>query len=304
LSTAGQLGLTGQKTNLVTMETPRSPRGSRGPAEGSPNGNFQGSPTPARGKVTDQIIEALRQDIVTGRLARGDRLPNERELAQHFGVSQPTIREVTRALDVMGLLDVRHGSGAYVRGDSAFVVASALQTLLQIERVTILEALDVRETLSRQSARQAATSRTEADLEALDRHVDKLDHVEQFSNVDTLIDELAGFQIAVSVAAHNPLLSSLEAFLINLLLQIQMKALGKRGVGYWRKRSLSFQENRRAIVEALRDKNPESASAAIEDYLEHQRAVFLEDRELSEMRLSDPKAVRAVADAMSASRAL
>lgn len=49
---------------------------------------------------------------------------------------------------------------------------------------------------------------------------------------------------------------------------------------------------------------PADASAAIEAYLEHQRAVFHEDRELSEMRLSDPKAVRAVADAMVAGRGL
>jgi GntR family transcriptional repressor for pyruvate dehydrogenase complex len=284
------------------MAKARSSPGSP-PASGSTARRaFQGSATPARGKITDQIIETLRQDIVTGKLALGERLPNERELAQHFGVSQPTIREATRALDVMGLIDVRHGSGAFVRGDSAFVVASALQTLLQIERVSILESLDVREVLSRLSARLAATSRTEDDLESLDRHVERLDHVERFTDVDQLIDELAGFQIAVSTAAHNPLLSALEAFLINLLLQIQIKALGKRGVGYWRTRSLSFQEDRRAIVDALRAQEPDAASSAIEAYLEHQRAVFLEDRDLSEMRLSDPKAVRAVADAMIAAR--
>jgi GntR family transcriptional repressor for pyruvate dehydrogenase complex len=250
----------------------------------------------------DQIIETLRRDIVTGRLSRGDRLPNERELAHHFGVSQPTVREALRALDVMGLIDVHHGSGAFVRGDSAYVVAAALQTLLQIERVSILEALDVREVLSRQSARLAATSRTQADLDDLDQHLARLDRADEFTEVDALIDELAGFQIAVSTAAHNPLLSSLEAFLINLLLQIQIKALRKRGVAYWRSRSLGFQADRREIVEALRAQEPDRASAAIEAYLEHQRAVFNEDRELSGMRLSDPKAVRAVADAMVAAR--
>ncbi len=284
------------------MTKPRSNPQPRTTTEATERSSFRGSSTPVRGKITDQIIETLRQDIVTGRLARGARLPNERELAQHFGVSQPTIREATRALDVMGLIEVRHGSGAFVRGDSAFVVASALQTLLQIERVSIMESLDVREVLSRLSARLAATARTEEDLDALDRHIESLDHVEQFADVDQLIDELAGFQIAVSMASHNPLLSSLEAFLINLLLQMQIKALRKRGVGYWRSRSLGFQENRRAIVEALRAQEPEAASSAIESYLEHQRSVFLEDRELSEMRLSDPRAVRAVADAMFAAR--
>src|ERR1700759_961064 len=83
-----------------------------------------------RPKRTDVIIEVLREEIVSGRLPPGARLPTERELANHYGVSQPTVREVIRAFDVMGLVDVRHGSGAYVRGDSAYLMATALQTML------------------------------------------------------------------------------------------------------------------------------------------------------------------------------
>jgi GntR family transcriptional regulator, transcriptional repressor for pyruvate dehydrogenase complex len=247
-------------------------------------------------RITDEIIETLRQDIVTGRLGRGERLPTERELATHFGVSQPTMREVVRALDVMGLVSVRHGSGAYVRSDSAYLVASSLQTLLQVERVSIIEVLDVREFLGLESARMAATAATTEDIQSLEDHLARLERAHEFANLEDIFDELAGFQVALSEAAHHPFLCPLEAFLISLLLQIQIKALRRRGLKYWRTRELAFHGDRERIVDGLRGHDPDGASDAMAAYLHHQRKVFLEDRALSEMRFSDAKVMRAVSD--------
>jgi GntR family transcriptional repressor for pyruvate dehydrogenase complex len=248
------------------------------------------SPVRGRGKVTDEIIESLRQDIVTDRLKAGERLPNERELAQHFGVSQPTIREAVRALDVMGLIHVRHGSGAYVRGDSAYLAATALQTLLQIERVSILEALDVRQLLGRETARTAARVATEEDIEALEQRLEELREIDAQSSVEALIERLAGFQLAISAATHNP------------LLYLQIGPLSKRGLKHWIERSREFQNDRRKVVDAIRDRDGQRAFEAMENYLEHQRRIFAADKELSAMRLSDPKAVLAVADLVSVAR--
>lgn len=249
-----------------------------------------------RVKVTDEVFETLRRDIVTGRLRRGARLPNERELAELFDVSQPTIREAVRALDVMGLVDVRHGSGAFVRGDSGPLVASALQTLLQVERASVIDVIDVREILGRDSARMAAVAATREDLELLEERLQVLARVHELPTVQAVVDEVEAFQVTLSATAHNPLLFALEGFLLSLLIQLQIRALLKRGLRYWRERSLGFHDDRRAIVVAIGSRDPDGAGAAMGAYLEHQRAVFLADRELCEMRLSDAKAIRAVAD--------
>jgi GntR family transcriptional repressor for pyruvate dehydrogenase complex len=259
--------------------------------------------SPTRGpKVTDTIIEALRQDIVTGRLERGARLPNERDLAAHFGVSQPTIREAVRALDAMGLVDVRHGSGAYVRGDGTYMLAAALQTMLQIERVTIIEALDVRETLGLESVRRAATAATDEELDQLDALLDTVGRVEELATVDAIIEAISEFQTAVSAAAHNPLMLALEGFLVNLLLKLQIRVLRERGVAFWRERSSAFQPDRVAIVAALRKRNGPRAEKAMKAYLEHQREEFLRDPDFSKMRLSDENSMRAVAEIVTAAR--
>jgi DNA-binding FadR family transcriptional regulator len=62
-------------------------------------------------QVAGQLGELIRQ----GEFLPGDRLPPERDLARQLGVSRPTVREAMIALEIAGLVDVRTGSGAYVR---------------------------------------------------------------------------------------------------------------------------------------------------------------------------------------------
>jgi DNA-binding FadR family transcriptional regulator len=69
-------------------------------------------PEPRR--LYEQISQKLAKAIADGRYDIGQRLPSERELAQSFGVSRPTVREAIIALELDGLVEVRLGSGVYV----------------------------------------------------------------------------------------------------------------------------------------------------------------------------------------------
>ncbi len=62
-----------------------------------------------------QIADQIRGLIASGEVARGERLPAERDLAKQLKVSRPSLREALIALEMEGLLDVRVGSGIYVR---------------------------------------------------------------------------------------------------------------------------------------------------------------------------------------------
>jgi GntR family transcriptional regulator len=71
----------------------------------------------ARGQRTDlagAVADAIRQQIVSGALAGGERLNNEIELAQALEISRPTLREATRMLIHDGLLVSRRGVGTFV----------------------------------------------------------------------------------------------------------------------------------------------------------------------------------------------
>ena len=65
-------------------------------------------------RLYEQIAKKLAHSIATGEYELGQRLPSERELAQAFDVSRPTVREAIIALELDGLVEVRLGSGVYV----------------------------------------------------------------------------------------------------------------------------------------------------------------------------------------------
>jgi GntR family transcriptional regulator, phosphonate transport system regulatory protein len=63
----------------------------------------------------EEIANELRDDILQGRFAPGERLPNEQELAQRFGVNRHTLRQAMQALAREGHVHVRQGRGTFVR---------------------------------------------------------------------------------------------------------------------------------------------------------------------------------------------
>jgi len=67
-----------------------------------------------KSRISEEIIEQVRDLITSGRLKPGDRLPAERELAQILKVGRSTVREAIRAMESLGLLRVRAGEGTFL----------------------------------------------------------------------------------------------------------------------------------------------------------------------------------------------
>ena len=259
-------------------------------------------PRRRRVKVADEIIETLRQEIATRRLPHGERLPSEKDLSERFGVSQPTVREAIRALETLGLVEVLHGNGSFVRSQGDYALASALQTLLQLESVGIMDVLDVRQVLGRHSIGAAVLRATAEDLGAIDLARARFKRPAELKDVDQVIAAILDFQRAVSAASHNPILYSLEGFLLALLNEVQVKSLTGRGIRFWRARALEFQPHRTAILEGLQSREPSVARLAMDRYFDAQRARFEQDKTLRSLNLSSPKLVTIVSEMVRQSR--
>src|SRR5688500_16554776 len=65
-------------------------------------------------KLYQRVANSIVAEIRSGKYPRGERLPPERELAEEFGVSRPTLREAMIALEIRGIVEARRGSGIYV----------------------------------------------------------------------------------------------------------------------------------------------------------------------------------------------
>ena len=64
-----------------------------------------------RVRTFDDVLDQLREAILSGRIRPGERLPGERQLCEEFGVGRPTLREALRSLEAVGMIEVRPGKG-------------------------------------------------------------------------------------------------------------------------------------------------------------------------------------------------
>src|SRR5258708_31829732 len=85
-----------------------------------------------RGRVADQILDDLRERILSGALPDGTRLPAEKDLAAQYGVSGATVREAVRALTAMGLISSKHGSGSAVTAHGDTLVGLSFEPVARL----------------------------------------------------------------------------------------------------------------------------------------------------------------------------
>ena len=116
-----------------------------------------------------QIAEQVRQLMASGEFASGSRLPAERDLAVQLGVSRPSVREALIALEVEGMIEVRTGSGIYVRQTTA---AKSTATAAELDDNTPanwgpLEVMSARILVEAEVAALAAANAQKGDLKAI-----------------------------------------------------------------------------------------------------------------------------------------
>jgi GntR family transcriptional repressor for pyruvate dehydrogenase complex len=120
--------------------------------------------------LSSQIQNLIR----TNNLKPGDRLPSARALAEQFNVATPTIREALRRLQATGLIDIRHGSGIYVRRPSDRLMLSN-PGYGELETQTILQVLDARTLIEPHLAGLAAQYAKPSEVKALQDLIQRAD---------------------------------------------------------------------------------------------------------------------------------
>jgi GntR family transcriptional repressor for pyruvate dehydrogenase complex len=120
-------------------------------------------------RASSAIADQVRTAIVSGKLQQGERLPPERELAAQFGVSRVTVRDALRALEAMGLVEIRVGArgGAFVRAPSGSLVAQAMADMIAMSAVDAADVVEARLIVELGTVTLACARATEEDLEAL-----------------------------------------------------------------------------------------------------------------------------------------
>jgi GntR family transcriptional repressor for pyruvate dehydrogenase complex len=173
----------------------------------------------ARSRTYELVLDRIEEQIASGRLQIGDRLPAERDLAAALGVSRAAVREALRVLHALGVVSQGTGSGP----DAGTVLTAAPgDALTRLIRVHVLMAsvgsgdvVRARVALERESTRLAAAHADDeqhaairAELEAMD---DEMITLEAFNDRDT------AFHVAIARASGNPLVAELTTALRNAM---------------------------------------------------------------------------------------
>jgi len=205
----------------------------------------------------NHVFLMLRKGIAEGTYQNGERLPPERDLATEFGVARGTLREGLRELEQAGFVERRQGSGTYVTHGNE----DSSPTIL--EEVSPLELVDSRLAIEPHICRKAVLHATDVDFRRLERMLrsmeQSIDNPVNFSEID------AEFHLALAELSGNRMMQWLVGSMS-----------GARSHDQW-SRVLSitltpsiiviYNRHHRAIVDAIRSREPEAAAALMKKHI-------------------------------------
>ena len=217
----------------------------------------------APGTLTDRVSSALIDLICRKDFPPGTRLPSEMAMAERFGVSRTVIREAVSRLKSEGLVESRQGSGVFVRAgnmDAPFRINPNIMDSVQ----SVLQVVEIRKALEGEIAALAAERRSEDQMGAIRRALEKIDAA--VATGSDGVDADIVFHRTITEATGNPHFLALIEFLFNFLrkaTQITRGIEATRAV-----LTQQVKDEHRAIVEAIDNQDAKAARVAARLHME------------------------------------
>ncbi|MEN6394600.1 MAG: FCD domain-containing protein [Anaerolineaceae bacterium] len=214
-------------------------------------------------RVSEAIVEQIRQAILDGQFQPGDRLPSQRELAKMFGVGRSALLEAIRILEQSGLLTIRTGGngGAFVTAPSIRQVSDSLDLLVRREGATREELAEFRIVLECYCCKMAAEKASEEELNQVELEFNELKELAEKGSAywQTFLTREIEFHFSIASLAHNrvslAVLHSLATWLHSFSSQIPEFYEGR------------MLNNWQAIIAALRNRDGEQAQRLLNEHI-------------------------------------
>ncbi|SDT32101.1 transcriptional regulator, GntR family [Friedmanniella luteola] len=217
--------------------------------------------------VVTEVTRRLLDHFTSGTVAPGSRLPPERRLAETFAVGRSAVREALAALEVLGVVEVRPGSGTYLRSSTSELLPQTLSWGMLLGEPKTRELVQVRHGLEVQAARLAATAADEAGLTALAGHL---------AAMRAAASDFEAFA-AADLRFHQELAEQTGNVLLDQMLQ-SVRSL----IRVWVERAVSDAEHvavtcteHADVLTALEGRDPVAAAAAMSAHMDSAGARLL-----------------------------
>lgn len=214
-----------------------------------------------RPALNEAVREYVKRYIVENGLTAGAPLPPEIQLAEELGVGRSSVREAVKALQSMGIIEVRHGNGLFVREYNFDPILETLGYGLQLDETMLAQLAQVRFLLERAAIEDAVQCISEDDLVQLDEVI--VTWQQRVRENQPYVELDKAFHRILYGALHNPMLDKLiEVFWVafesvdNPIIQ-EEKPLQQE------------IDDHRAILQALRARDATLAKAALMEHFAH-----------------------------------
>lgn len=229
-----------------------------------------------RTRTHEQVLAQIEQKILDGRLRAGEKLPSERELVSALGVSRTSVREALRALEAMGIIEARTGSGpdagSVVTGRATPALANLLRLHLALAQISLADLVETRIQLEVSAARSAASAHTPEDVEQLARLIDAMKSpglaYEQFNALDT------EFHVTIAKISGNALTADLMQALRDAVESHMVAAFAR--LPEWRTVADALVTEHESILRAIEKSDGGAAAELVSEHITR----FYQDRVL------------------------
>lgn len=228
--------------------------------------HMDSSLTTAPPRAWRAVLEHVESDLLDGRLAPGDRLAPERELAASLGVGRSSVREALRVLEVMGLIRTSTGSGP---SSGAIVIATprgGLSALLRLQVAArgfpLADVVATRLVLE-QAVVRALAAAASPDLSAATATLDAMDDTALPPAAFLALD--AQFHLTLADASGNTVVAAMMAGLRTAIEGYVLQA--SQAIPDWGDTSRRLRREHRGLLEAIRQRNPDAAASLVHDHI-------------------------------------
>ena len=220
-------------------------------------------------KISQKIVEQIKNIIYQGGLQPGDRLPTEKVLAEQLNVSRPTLREALTVLEVIGLIEVRPREGSMVKSVVPQSIQDPIQDMIGVDSRKILELFEVRKKLDAQGVALAVERATNEELQEIRELAEELENRIEENKSILELEPSRLYQktfFAIADATHNSIyahfMKSIWTLLDGAIPYSRRKLLDVPNI------SSKLLRQYRQIVKALLERNVRLAAKAVAQHLD------------------------------------
>ncbi|MGY0693088.1 FadR/GntR family transcriptional regulator [Virgibacillus sp. FSP13] len=150
-------------------------------------------------KVYQGVLQEIRKFIDINDLEPGDKLPSERELAETLQAGRSSVREALRAMELLGLIETRHGEGTYLSTYRPYQTVELLSSFILRENKTKADLMLAKKVIEKEAAKLAYERVTSADINELRKivHDSSMDaNTQHFTFFTYLFDRVENLLLA------------------------------------------------------------------------------------------------------------